>query len=112
MGKGSCSFCGEHFDNVFEVVDHLGDTFDPKFILPHGVKLALADMLYHVYENSAGNKKLQDWAEDTFSFLYIAEKRPEHFYGIVTSPAYSGSYIRQYVYDIVSADSWKKLEKP
>lgn len=102
MNKGKCTFCGERFDNVFEVVDHLDDEFNPKFIVTGDYKLPMSDLLYDMYEG--GNEELKQLAEELFSVLYIAEKRPQLFDIILQS--YPGN-LTDWVYKIVSEDSWK-----
>lgn len=101
MSKGSCTFCGEHFDNVFEAVDHLDEKFDPEFIVSNKVRLGLGEMLYKVY--SDGGQDLKEWAEEMFSALYIAEKRPEQLEHFLFDHTDS---LTRYVYAIVSVDSW------
>lgn len=102
MAKGKCGFCGEKFDNVFEVVDHLDDEFNPRLIASEKVRLPIGDLLYEVYKE--GNEKLKELAEELFSALYIADKRPEQFEHILTNHSNSLSKI---VYYIVTQDSWE-----
>ncbi len=105
MDKNKCTFCGERFDNVFETVDHLQDEFNPMFIITGNYKLPMGDLLYDMYEN--GDKRLKKLAEQLFSVLYIAEKRPQIFDIIIQS--YPGN-LTDWVYKIVSEDSWHSLE--
>ena len=103
MSKGSCSFCGEHFDNVFEAVDHLDEEFSPKFIVSEHVKLDISDLLYMVYER--GDAEAKKEVEELFSALYIAEKRPDSFEHYLL---WHGTSLAHFVYQIVGEDSWKK----
>ena len=63
MSKGSCSFCEEHFDNVFEAIDHVDPNFDPKLTMPSGMKMGIGSLLYGIYESAGNNERVKQIAE-------------------------------------------------
>jgi hypothetical protein len=76
-----CKICGQHFDNIFEVVDHLVDDenepeFDPKLILPGGYQLMIGSLLRNIHMNAGNNRKVKDIIEHTYATLYAAETNP------------------------------------
>ena len=76
-----CKICGQHFDNIFEVVDHLVDDenepeFDPKLILPGGYQLMIGSLLRNIHMNAGNNRKVKDIVEHTYATLYAAETNP------------------------------------
>lgn len=109
MSKGSCTFCGEHFDNVFEAIDHVEPGFDPYLIMPDGFKFKTGSLLWKIYENAGNNERIKNIVEREISFLYIAEKRPDQLAPIFYMHVQSGAEPMSIVYDIVGEDSWKKL---
>ena len=72
-----CDFCGTHFDNVFEMVDHLqeeGDPpFDPSLLLPNGYKLLVGTLLRLIHEQSNKPSQVRKITESAFTNLYLAE---------------------------------------
>ena len=102
MSKGKCGFCGENFDNVFEAVDHLDDRFTPTLITSARTKLDVGEVLYTMYQD--GDDKLKKIAEELFSSLYVAEKRPEYFEHYLIE---HDSLFAPLVYRIITEDSWK-----
>ena len=76
-----CKICGQHFDNIFEVVDHLIEDenepeFDPKLILPGGYQLMIGSLLRNIHMNARNNRKVKDIVEHTYATLYAAETNP------------------------------------
>ena len=76
-----CKICGQHFDNIFEAVDHLIDDenqpeFDPKLILPGGYQLMIGSLLRNIHMNAGNNRKVKDIIEHTYATLYAAETNP------------------------------------
>jgi hypothetical protein len=76
-----CKICGQHFDNIFEVVDHLVDDenepeFDPKLILPGGYQLMIGSLLRNIHMSAGNNRKVKDIVEHTYATLYAAETNP------------------------------------
>ena len=76
-----CKICGQHFDNIFEAVDHLIDDenqpeFDPKLILPGGYQLMIGSLLRTIHFHARGNKKVKEIVEHTYATLYAAETSP------------------------------------
>jgi hypothetical protein len=76
-----CKICGQHFDDIFEVVDHLVDDenepeFDPKLILPGGYQLMIGSLLRNIHMNAGNNRKVKDIVEHTYATLYAAETNP------------------------------------
>ncbi len=76
-----CKICGQHFDNIFEAVDHLIEDenepeFDPRLILPGGYQLMIGSLLRNIYQHAGNNKKVKDIIEHTYATLYAAETNP------------------------------------
>ena len=76
-----CKICGQHFDNIFEAVDHMiedegNEMFDPKLILPGGYQLMIGSLLRTIHFHSRGNKKVKEIVEHTYATLYAAETSP------------------------------------
>ena len=76
-----CKICGQHFDNIFEAVDHLIDDenqpeFDPKLILPGGYQLMIGSLLRNIYQHARGKRQVKDIVEHTYATLYAAENNP------------------------------------
>ena len=76
-----CKICGQHFDDIFEAVDHLVDDenepeFDPKLILPGGYQLMIGSLLRTIHFHARGNKKVKEIVEHTYATLYAAETNP------------------------------------
>ena len=77
-----CKICGQHFDNIFEAVDHMiedegNEMFDPKLILPGGYQLMIGSLLRTIHFHARGNKKVKDITEHTYATLYAAETSPK-----------------------------------
>ena len=76
-----CKICGQHFDNIFEAVDHLIEDenepeFDPRLILPGGYQLMIGSLLRNIYQHARNNKKVKEIIEHTYATLYAAETNP------------------------------------
>jgi len=76
-----CKICGQHFDNVFEAIEHMTDTkdepvFDPRLILPNGYQLMIGSLLKTIFLNAGKNKKIKDIVQHTYATLYAAETNP------------------------------------
>jgi hypothetical protein len=76
-----CKICGQHFDNIFEAVDHMiedegNEMFDPKLILPGGYQLMIGSLLRTIHFHARGNKKVKEIVEHTYATLYAAETSP------------------------------------
>ena len=76
-----CKICGQHFDDIFEAVDHLVDDenepeFDPKLILPGGYQLMIGSLLRNIHMHARNNRKVKDIVEHTYATLYAAETNP------------------------------------
>jgi hypothetical protein len=75
-----CDGCGEHFDTVFEMVDHHledGDEFDPYIVLPNGVKLLVGSLLRFLYEHAEQPEQIRQITQSTYVTLYAAESGSE-----------------------------------
>jgi hypothetical protein len=75
-----CDKCGEHFENVFEMVDHHlkdNDEFDPCIVLPNGVKLLVGSLLRFLYEHSEQPEQIRQITQSTYVILYAAESGSE-----------------------------------
>ena len=72
-----CEVCGTHFNNVFEMVDHLQEEgeppFDPSLLLPNGYKLLVGTLLRLIHEQSNKPSQLRRITENAFTNLYLAE---------------------------------------
>ena len=76
-----CKICGQHFDNIFEAVDHLIEDenepeFDPRLILPGGYQLMIGSLLRNIHMHARNNRKVKDIVEHTYATLYAAETNP------------------------------------
>jgi hypothetical protein len=76
-----CKICGQHFDNIFEAVDHMiedegNEMFDPKLILPGGYQLMIGSLLRTIHFHARSNKKVKEIVEHTYATLYAAETSP------------------------------------
>jgi hypothetical protein len=76
-----CKICGQHFDNIFEAVDHMiedegNEMFDPKLILPGGYQLMIGSLLRTIHYHARGNRQVKDIVEHTYATLYAAETSP------------------------------------
>ena len=77
----SCKICGQHFDNVFEAIDHMTDDqneppFDPRLILPGGYQLMIGSLLKTIFLSAGRNQKVKDIVQHTYATLYAAETSP------------------------------------
>lgn len=72
-----CDVCGEHFDTVFDMVDHLQEEgeppFDPSLLLPNGYKLLVGTLLRLVHEQSNKPSQVRKITESAYMNLYLAE---------------------------------------
>jgi len=72
-----CEVCGTHFDNIFEMVDHLleenEEEFDPALLLPNGYKLLVGTLLRLVYERSSKPSQVREIVSSAYMNLYLAE---------------------------------------
>ena len=72
-----CEVCGTHFDNIFEMVDHLleenEEEFDPALLLPNGYKLLVGTLLRLVYERSNKPSQVREIVSSAYMNLYLAE---------------------------------------
>ena len=76
-----CTVCGQHFDNAFELVDHLEDDdngyeFDPYYVLPNGYKLMVGSLLRTLFEKANDAEEIQRVTQDTYMLLYASEVSP------------------------------------
>ena len=76
-----CAVCGTHFNNIFEMVDHLAEDeespeFDPALILPNGYKLLVGTLLRIIHENANKPSHVREIVEGAYTTLYLAEKQP------------------------------------
>lgn len=76
-----CRVCGQRFDNIFEVVEHMADDedelpFDPKLILPGGYQLLIGTLLKTIYDLAGRNERVKDVVQHTYATLYAAETNP------------------------------------
>lgn len=77
-----CKICGQHFDNIFEIVDHMTDDeneppFDPRLILPGGYQLMIGSLLRTIFYSAGKNKKVKEIVQHTYATLYAAENSPK-----------------------------------
>jgi hypothetical protein len=72
-----CDICGERFDNVFEMIDHLQEEeeppFDPTLLLPNGYRLLVGTLLRLIYEQSNKPSQVRKITEGAYMNLYLAE---------------------------------------
>jgi len=71
-----CDECGEHFDNIFEMIDHElgdGDEFDPAVILPNGFKLLVGSLLRFIFNNTEEPLQIKEITQSVYFALYVAE---------------------------------------
>ena len=73
-----CSVCGQHFDNIFEAVDHMVDDndeeeFNPTISLPSGYQLLFGSLLRQLYEKADDPEEVKTIVELTYATLYAAE---------------------------------------
>jgi len=72
-----CDICGQRFDNVFEMIDHLyeeGDKdFDPTLLLPNGYKLLVGTLLRLIYDRSNKPSQVREVVSSAYLNLYLAE---------------------------------------
>jgi hypothetical protein len=73
-----CEVCGEQFNNVFDMIDHLSDGegepyFDPTLVLPSGHKLLVGTLLRIIYDHSNKPSQVRDITSGAFMTLYLAE---------------------------------------
>ena len=84
-----CDICGTHFDNVFELTDHLledsGDyeEFDPKLILPNGYSLMVGSLLRCLYSYADDPEQISQITQHTYATLYAAETDPGEMKAII-----------------------------
>lgn len=81
-----CPECGQHFEDVFEAVDHLleeDEEFDPALILPNGYRLMIGSMLRSIFDNADDSSKVKKIVEDTYMTLFMVEVSPESIGKIV-----------------------------
>lgn len=77
-----CKICGQHFDNVFQAIDHMTDDadepmFDPRLILPGGYQLLIGSLLRTIFLNAGQNQKVKEITQHTYATLYAAETSPK-----------------------------------
>ena len=72
-----CDLCGEHFDNIFEAVDHLleesTEPFDPRMRLPNGYSLMLGSLLRQIFYSADDADLVKNIAEMTYATLFASE---------------------------------------
>lgn len=73
-----CSVCGEHFKDVFEMIDHLVEDggepeFDPVLVLPNGYKLLVGTLLRLIYDRSNKPSQVREIVSGAYTTLYLAE---------------------------------------
>ena len=72
-----CDICGERFDNVFEMIDHLQEEgeppFDPVLLLPNRYRLLVGTLLRLIYEQSNKPSQVRKITEGAYMNLYLAE---------------------------------------
>ena len=72
-----CGLCGEHFDNIFEAVDHLleesTEPFDPRMRLPNGYSLMLGSLLRQIFYSADDADLVKNIAEMTYATLFASE---------------------------------------
>ena len=72
-----CDVCGTHFNNVFEMVDHLQEegepSFDPSLLLPNGYKLLVGTLLRLIHDQSNKPSQVRRITESAYMNLYLAE---------------------------------------
>ena len=97
-----CKICGQHFDNIFEAVDHLIDDenqpeFDPKLILPGGYQLLIGSLLRCIYESAGSPKSVRDITQSVYATLYAAESTPNK--------------MKEYIEDVVVNQEMRHIDK-
>lgn len=95
-----CAVCGQQFDNVFELVDHLEDDdtgyeFDPYFILPNGYKLMLGSLMRTIFEKADDAEEIERITQDTYMLLYASETEPD-----IVSNLVEDVIVADHMYDI------------
>ncbi len=95
-----CRICGEQFDNVFELVDHLEDDdngyeFDPYFILPNGYKLMLGSLLRNLFQKADDVDEVERITQDTYMLLYASEVEPNSVINMVED-----AIVAEYMYGL------------
>jgi hypothetical protein len=73
-----CGICGQHFDNIFEAVDHMIDDneeeeFNPIISLPSGYQLLFGSLLRQLYDKADCPEEVKSIVELTYGTLYAAE---------------------------------------
>lgn len=75
-----CPECGQHFNNVFEAVDHLLEDGQPRFEVAHrlsdGFRLLLGTLMREMYANAGDPDTIRFVAEQTFMNLYFSHRAP------------------------------------
>ena len=70
--------CGQHFDNIFDAVDHMVDDndeeeFNPVVSLPSGYQLLFGSLLRQLYEKADNPEEVKNIVELTYATLYAAD---------------------------------------
>ena len=73
-----CAVCGQHFDNIFEAVDHMIDDneeeeFNPEIILPNGYRLLVGSLLRQLFDKADDPEEVRSIVQLTYGTLYAAE---------------------------------------
>ena len=82
-----CHACGQQFEDIFEVVDHLLEdnepTFDPKLILPNGYSLMVGTLLRTLFQAADDPERVKHITQSTYATLFTAENSPNEMRGMV-----------------------------
>lgn len=75
-----CDYCGENFENAFEMVDHFVEeddaAFDPYLLMPNGYKLMVGSLLRSLFHQAENPKAIRRVTEDVYTLLYSIECDP------------------------------------
>lgn len=81
-----CPHCGEHFENVFDAVEHLledDEDFDPALILPNGYRLMIGSLLKCMYRYADNPEQIRSITQDTYMTLFTAETQPDEILSMI-----------------------------
>jgi hypothetical protein len=82
-----CEVCGEHFDNIFDAVNHLLEDdeaeFEPIFELPSGYALMLGSLLEELFHHADDPDIIRDITQITYATLYAAQSDVVKMKGLV-----------------------------
>jgi len=81
-----CPECGQKFDDVFTAVEHMledGETFDPGYILPGGIRLMLGSLMKNIYRNRHKPDAVSQLTQDCYATLAMAEFKPEQLPNLI-----------------------------